>query len=84
MIERFNGEAGRRRLISALLSNRLVCHDSEVAEALAEAVSVLELPEGHHLITQDAGDNDIYFILAGSERCQWAEGWPHYNQRGLT
>jgi len=66
MIERFNGEEGRRRLISALLANRLVCSDSEVAGALAEAVSVVAVPEGHDLITQGAVDNDIYFILAGT------------------
>jgi CRP/FNR family transcriptional regulator, cyclic AMP receptor protein len=62
MIERFNGEEGRRRLVSALLSNRLVCNDPEVAEA----VSVVAVTAGHDLITQGAADNDIYFILTGT------------------
>jgi predicted nucleotide-binding protein len=63
--ERFEGEAGRRRLIDALLQQKLVLGNAELAEALAESVELLEAAVGDVIITQEAHDNDVFFILTG-------------------
>jgi CRP-like cAMP-binding protein len=66
MLDRFIGERGRRLRIEALVSQNLVVGNRALAEELADRVEVCAVSKGELLISQGAGDNDIYFILSGS------------------
>jgi cyclic nucleotide-binding protein len=66
VIERFQGETGRAVLIEALLGHALVAGSPDLARAMADRLSLIEVPAGHALVEQGAGDDDIYIILAGS------------------
>ena len=66
MLDRFVGERGRRLRIEALASQNLVVGNRALAEELADRVEVCAVSNGELLISQGAGDNDIYFILSGS------------------
>lgn len=64
--ERFEGDAGRRRLIDALNIQKMVAGNSALAEELASLVEVIEVKAGETIIRQGASDNDLFFILTGS------------------
>jgi CRP/FNR family cyclic AMP-dependent transcriptional regulator len=64
--ERFEGDAGRRRLIDALKIQKMVAGNSALAEELASLVKVMEVKAGETIIHQGASDNDLFFILTGS------------------
>jgi CRP/FNR family cyclic AMP-dependent transcriptional regulator len=64
--ERFEGNAGLRRLIVALKTQKLVAGNAALAEELANLVEVMEVKAGDTIIRQGASDNDIFFILTGS------------------
>src|SRR5438874_181340 len=64
--ERFEGDAGRRRLIDALKIQKMVAGNSALAEELASLVEVIEVKAGETIIRQGASDNDLFFILTGS------------------
>lgn len=66
MKERFEGEAGRRRLIEVLREQRVVAGNAALVEAIADRVEVQEVVSGQVLIAQGASDTDMYFILAGA------------------
>ncbi|MCB9924880.1 MAG: nucleotide-binding protein [Planctomycetaceae bacterium] len=66
MIERFEGEDGKRLLAEALTDQRIVNGDKTVVARLLEVSQLRELKTGDILITQDADDNDIYFVISGS------------------
>ncbi|HZG18850.1 MAG TPA: TIR domain-containing protein [Herbaspirillum sp.] len=66
MLERYQGEAGRRRTIEALLDQRIVVGNRELAEQLYDRAELLQVNRGEKLIEQGAYDSDVYFILAGS------------------
>jgi CRP/FNR family transcriptional regulator, cyclic AMP receptor protein len=66
MLERFQGEAGKRLLIDALRAQEVVEHDAGLAARLAEAGELRHVAMGADLIEQDANDNDLYFIVQGS------------------
>lgn len=66
MKERFEGDAGRRRLIDALKTQKMVAGNTALAEDLANLVEVMEVKTGEKIIHQGASDNDIFFILSGS------------------
>lgn len=65
MISRFSGADGKKKLVEALLSQRIVAGDASVAEALAEKGQLLEFKPGGTMIEQDASDDDVYFIING-------------------
>lgn len=65
MIERFQEEDGRRKLLEAILLQKCVHGASEMAGDLVEAVSLSELRAGDTLITQGAEDTDMFFLLTG-------------------
>ncbi|MHB8902183.1 MAG: TIR domain-containing protein [Thermoguttaceae bacterium] len=62
---RFGGPDGRRRLIDAIKSQRLVEHDEALATAIIDAGELVEFETGTQLISQGDGDNDAYFIIDG-------------------
>ena len=66
MKERFEGAAGRRLLIDALKTQKMVAGNSGLAEELASLVEVVEIKAGEKIIHQGTSDNDIFFILTGS------------------
>lgn len=65
MLERFQGEEGRRRLIEAVKGQRLVEHDEALAAKLADRGELVHLLAGDTIMMQGASDNDVYMILAG-------------------
>lgn len=65
MIQRFEGDAGKRLRIEAMTNQKIVSGNRELAEALAECAELLAVQSGDVLIEQGANDNDIYLILAG-------------------
>lgn len=66
MIERFGGDAGRRLLVDSLTKQKMVSGNMALAEALADLVTLRQLGPGEMLITENAADNDIYFVLSGT------------------
>lgn len=68
MKERFEGVENRRLLIEVLAQQKIVAGDCNLAERIADIGNLLELQKGDVLIEQEAEDNAIYLILAGSLR----------------
>ncbi|PBJ08157.1 DNA-binding transcriptional dual regulator Crp [Pseudomonas ogarae] len=66
MIERFQGEDGRRLRVSVLLAQKMVGGNRALAEELADIVEFVDFAPGKVLITQGDSDNCIYFVIAGS------------------
>ena len=62
---RFDGPDGRRRLIDAIKSQRIVEYDEALATALVDAGELVEFETGIQIINQGDGDNDAYFIIDG-------------------
>jgi CRP/FNR family cyclic AMP-dependent transcriptional regulator len=63
--DRFEG-AGRPNLIDALRRQDLISGDKALAEVFAAAGTLEEYSKGARMIVEDAADNDIYLLLAGS------------------
>ncbi|MBS1703686.1 MAG: nucleotide-binding protein [Armatimonadetes bacterium] len=66
MIDRFQGDSGKAVLIDQLLEQTLVVGNKALAEALADAGTLIEHVEGKTLIEQGGHDNEVHFIVAGS------------------
>ena len=66
MIERFEGADGRRLLAEVIADQGIVNGDKAVAAQLVDVAELRELQSGDGLITQDATDNDIFFVVSGS------------------
>lgn len=66
MIERFEGETGRRNLIEALCNQKIVAGNPELAERIADAATLVEISEGTTIITQGAEDTDVYLVITGA------------------
>jgi predicted nucleotide-binding protein len=65
MIERFQGDQGRRRLVRALTEHRLVANREELAERLVAVGELMEVPVGTPFINQGDQTSDVFFIIAG-------------------
>lgn len=65
LIDRFTGDANRRRLLEELGRQDLVDGDADLAEEIANRAELRSLEPGEVLIDQGADDDDIYLILAG-------------------
>jgi predicted nucleotide-binding protein len=66
MLQRFEGDEGRRLRVDALAGQKLVAGNRALAEELADLVQLRATPNGEILIQQGAADNDVLFILSGS------------------
>ncbi|MFV8671222.1 cyclic nucleotide-binding domain-containing protein [Ralstonia pseudosolanacearum] len=66
MLGRFQGDAGRRLTIDALITQKLVGGNRDLVELLADKVQLLEINAGSVLIEQGASENDLYLIFAGA------------------
>ena len=65
MINRFCGQEGRYRLISALRKQIIIYDNETLSIELADQAELLQFEPGKELIVQDSVDDEIYFILAG-------------------
>lgn len=65
MIERFQGDAGRERLIEALRTQSTILGDNRLAKKIANAATLKEYQPGERLLQQGATDNHMAFIVAG-------------------
>ncbi len=65
MIDRFRGQEGNKRLISALRTQAIFHNNEPLIKEIADQAELLQFESGKELITQDNVDNDIYFILSG-------------------
>ncbi len=66
MLNRFAGSKGMSRRIEAFSAQRLVLGNRALAEELALNADIIQVAAGKALIEQDAVDDDIYFIVAGT------------------
>ncbi len=66
MLNRFEGDAGRRLRIDALTSQKIVSGNRALAEELADRVKLRSIGPGEVLLEQGGADNAIYLVLAGA------------------
>ena len=66
MLQRFEGDSGRRLRVEALAGQKLVGGNRLLAEELADKVELRAVTRGEILIEQGASDNDLYLLLAGT------------------
>lgn len=66
MIERFEGEQGRRRLLDALRSQRLLGNVDALIAEIAERGSLEVIDEGDSFIKQSSHTNDLFLIVSGT------------------
>lgn len=66
MLHRFEGDAGKRLRIETLLGQKMVGGNRQLAEQMEERIRLRQLKPGEVLIEQNASDNDVHLILAGS------------------
>ena len=65
MKERFEGE-NRPQLIMALQRQDFTGGDTNIANALIDAGTLIDAKPGDEVIVQDKTDNDIYLVIAGA------------------
>jgi CRP/FNR family cyclic AMP-dependent transcriptional regulator len=63
--DRFEGSTGRPLLIEALRKQDIVQHDLALATALTDAGKLIEFEPGKNIVTQNATDNSVFFLVAG-------------------
>ena len=68
LASRFQGTDGRARLIEALQEQEILSGERDAVLEIAALVSVRDVPPAEALIRQDATEDGIYFILAGTFR----------------
>lgn len=68
LASRFQGTDGRARLIEALQEQEILSGERDAVLEIAALVSVRDVPPAEALIRQDAAEDGIYFILAGTFR----------------
>lgn len=65
MKRRFEGPDGQRRLVAVLQGCTLVEHNEALAKQLAKVGQLVYFEEGETILSQNAEDNDVYFVLVG-------------------
>ncbi|MBR2173453.1 MAG: nucleotide-binding protein [Sphingopyxis sp.] len=66
VIDRFRGDAGRENLIDSLMEQAIAGGNRDIANEFADRLDLVAVAQGEALITQDADDNDLFLIVAGS------------------
>jgi predicted nucleotide-binding protein len=66
MIDRYQGDEGRRLLVEALRAQTFVDGNLELAQAVSEISYLEQVEPGQHVIDQGASDNDLVLIISGS------------------
>jgi len=65
MIERFEGESGRKNLIEAIKRQTIIRDNDDLAKEIEKIIVLQEFDSSELIITQGNSDNDIYFIFSG-------------------
>ena len=68
MISRFQGDEGKKRLITVLHAQQIVQDEEPLAAELADAVQLIQVEPGtpaSEMIKQGGTDNEIYLIITG-------------------
>jgi CRP/FNR family cyclic AMP-dependent transcriptional regulator len=65
LTRRFEGAAGRRRLVELLLRQAVVSNEEPIALALADSLNLVAHRPGELLVAQAGTDTDIFFIVVG-------------------
>jgi CRP/FNR family cyclic AMP-dependent transcriptional regulator len=65
MIERFQGNENRNRLIEAIKRQAIVRNDEALADAISNHLELIEFEAEAPIIAQGGYDDDLYLILAG-------------------
>ena len=81
---RYEGDAGRRRLVEQLKAQRVIQGSGEIAEALASAGELMFPVAGEVLIEQEAATDEVYFIIAGTVEVEIYGRRLHDRQAGRT
>lgn len=68
MIERFQGEANRGRLLEAVMLQEIVQHKPDLAQAVIEYSKLETFAPGEPFIQEGDSSDDIFFIIAGEAR----------------
>jgi CRP/FNR family cyclic AMP-dependent transcriptional regulator len=66
LIQRFQGDHGRSQLIEVLRDQKIVSGNVELAQRIAEAAELIDVPAETAIIQQDHEDNDVFLIIAGA------------------
>lgn len=66
MKHRFEGEEGKRLLLTALLAQKAASGNPDIALALSDKTELFDVYEGEMLIREDSTDNWVFLILTGS------------------
>ncbi len=65
LIDRFTGDANRRKLLEELARHDLVDGNADLAQEIADHAALRSVAPGEVLIEQGGDDDDVYMILAG-------------------
>jgi CRP/FNR family transcriptional regulator, cyclic AMP receptor protein len=65
MLNRFEGNDGRRRLREALLSQKCLANDATIVAEIAKSCALKSYKKDKLLIKHNGSDNDLVFILSG-------------------
>lgn len=66
LLERFEGDLGKANRLTAMRAQTIVDGDGDLAQELSDRAQILLVQRGETIITQDAEDDDLYLIIAGS------------------
>lgn len=66
LIDRFKGETGSRICLETITSNMLVGSNKDLAKEICDKAELVAAGSGDRLIEQNADDNDLFLILAGT------------------
>jgi CRP/FNR family transcriptional regulator, cyclic AMP receptor protein len=66
MLERFQGVDGKRLLIEALRSHKLLAGNIELIGEIAEQAALEQIAVGQLIIEQNESANDIFFVVSGA------------------
>lgn len=66
MLQRFEGDVGRRRRLESLAAQKMVAGNRELAEQIDARLKLRLVAPDEMLIEQGGADNDIHLVLTGS------------------
>lgn len=66
MITRFQGDSGHDVLVETLREHKIVGGSAAIAEDIAAAGELIQVPPGTSIIDQGGAENDVYLILSGA------------------
>jgi CRP/FNR family cyclic AMP-dependent transcriptional regulator len=65
LIDKYQGDEGKRLRLEALLSQKLVQGNEALATELEAVTEFMQVAAGQNIIEQDGEDSDIFFIVSG-------------------